>query len=81
MNLKELRESKSLTQEDIAKELEVGRTTVAMWESGASAPRAALLPKIAKLLDCKIDDLFKDDSGETAKVTRDKGQVNAITDK
>lgn len=60
MNLKTLRESKNLTQDDISKALGVGRTTVAMWETGKSIPRAALLPKIAKILGCSIDDLFKD---------------------
>lgn len=63
MNLKQLRESKNLTQDYLAKELGVGRTTVAMWEAGESMPRASLLPKIAEILGCTIDTLFKKEVG------------------
>ena len=29
-----------------------------MWESGKSFPRAELLPRLAKLLECTVDELF-----------------------
>lgn len=61
MNLKEKRESAGLTQEDVAIQLRVGRTTVSMWETGESMPRADKLPKLAALYGCNIDDLFGDD--------------------
>lgn len=61
MKIKELRESRRLTQSDLATSLNVGRTTVAMWEAGGSLPRAELLPKIAKLFGCTVDELLKDD--------------------
>ena len=58
INLKEFRLSASLTQDDLAKHLGVSRTTVTMWETGKSLPRAELIPKIAERCGCSTDDLF-----------------------
>ena len=55
---KALRIKQGLRQEDIANHLGISLEAVSRWESGASCPRAELLPKIAKLLNCKIDRLF-----------------------
>lgn len=55
---KELRTKKGLRQEDIAFSLGISREAVSRWESGVACPRTELLPKIAKLLGCKIDSLF-----------------------
>ena len=57
MNIKQRRIQAGLRQEDLAKELHVDRTTVTKWESGAAAPRADKLAKLAKILRCTIDDL------------------------
>lgn len=54
MNFKQHRVSNNLTQEQVAQDVGVQRTTVAMWESGKSRPRAELLPKLAKLFGCHI---------------------------
>ena len=40
IRLKELRESKGMTQRDFAAEFGVSKGTVGMWESGAREPRA-----------------------------------------
>lgn len=37
--LKELRINKGLTQEELAKELNVGQSTIAMWERGERVPK------------------------------------------
>ena len=60
MRIKTIRESKELTQIDIANCLGVGRTTVAMWETGESLPRAATLIRLAEVLGCTVDELLKD---------------------
>lgn len=54
--LKEIRISKGMTQTDIAEMLNVRQATVSLWESGISMPRADMLIKLAKLLNCTIDD-------------------------
>lgn len=53
-----MRLSKKMTQDDVAMELCVSRTTVSMWENGSALPRADKLPQLAKIFGCTIDDLF-----------------------
>ena len=55
----ELRKKTGLTQEDLAKTVDVKRSTVSMWESGQSMPRAELIPKLAEALGCSIDEIFE----------------------
>lgn len=57
--IKILRESKNITQADLAKLVEVDRSTVAKWEIPGCYPAASKLPEIAKALGCTIDDLFR----------------------
>ena len=59
MGIKQKRESKGLTQEELGKKIGVNRSTVAMWETGEAMPRADKLPELAKILGCSIDDLYK----------------------
>lgn len=56
--LKELREKRGLTQEELAKILSVSRSTVTLWELGINKPRADTLVKLAKVLHCTTDDLL-----------------------
>lgn len=63
--IKELRISRGLTQNDIAIELGLSQSTVAMWENGKNVPSSSVLPKLSKILGCTIDELF-DDTDESA---------------
>lgn len=58
--LKALREKAGYTQIDVATKLDVGQSTVSMWENGNNLPRAEKLPLLAKLYGCSIDDLFQE---------------------
>ena len=60
MNIKELRVSAKLTQEELGAMLGVNRSTIAMWETGEAMPRADKLPELAKIFGCSIDELYKD---------------------
>ena len=55
---KDLRVSAGLTQEEMAKRLNISRSTIAMWETGESFPRTDKLKEIAQLLHCTLDDLL-----------------------
>jgi len=57
-NIKQLRQQKNLTQEQIAEKLGVSYQAVSKWENNANTPDIALLPKIANLLGTSIDALF-----------------------
>lgn len=62
LNLKQLRLSAGLTQEDVAKVISISRSTVAMWESDDALPRTDKLPMLATLYHCTIDELLRDRS-------------------
>lgn len=63
MIIRERRIKADMTQEQLAAALKVNRATVTMWETGKSSPRAEMLPVIARLLECKIDDLYGKEDG------------------
>ena len=58
MKLKKIRESKKKTQAEIAKEMKVSQQAITKWENNNSLPRADKLVKLAKILDCTIDELL-----------------------
>ena len=62
MKIKELRIGKGMTQEELAKKMEVERSTVAKWETGVAFPPGNKLPKLAEVLGCTIDDLYRKES-------------------
>jgi len=59
MSLKRCREATNMTQKMAATLLGLDQSTVALWETGKTMPRASLLPKISELYECTIDDLLK----------------------
>lgn len=54
------RRKAGFTQVQVAEALGVDQCTVSFWENGNSYPRAKLLPEIAKLFNCKIEDLYEE---------------------
>lgn len=56
--IKIYRQKNGITQAALANILGVKQTTVAMWETNGSYPRAEMLPAIAKTLGCSIDALY-----------------------
>jgi len=50
----------NLKQEDIANSLGVGRSTVSKWETGKFLPSSKLLPALASILGCSVDDILSD---------------------
>ena len=55
-----MRNRLGITQEELAAVIEVDRSTIAKWETGKALPRAELLPKLARALNCSIDNLLSD---------------------
>lgn len=53
------RKAAGYTQETFAEALGVTRTALANWETLSAFPSAGLLPGIADLLLCSVDDLYK----------------------
>lgn len=61
MSFKRCRRIADLTQREAAAALGLHQSAVAMWETGKTAPRAALLPKVAELYGCTVDELLAPD--------------------
>ena len=58
MGIKQCREAAGMYQEDLGRILGVTRQTVSMWETGKAWPSANMLPRIARALNCRIEDLY-----------------------
>ena len=61
--LRELREREGLSQGELALRLEVSRQTVNALETGKYDPSLPLAFRIARLFDCRIEDVFLPDPG------------------
>lgn len=59
--IKNQRKKLGLTQTQLADMLGVSQSAIAMWESGKNMPRADMLQKLSRILNCSIDDLFQSD--------------------
>ena len=57
-NIKALRKSKGLTQEELAIKLNVVRQTISKWEQGLSVPDAEMLVTISEVLETPVSTLL-----------------------
>lgn len=57
MTLTELRRRAGLTQEVVAKRMNVTQGAVCKWENGKSKPSRKYIKKLAKLYGCTVDEL------------------------
>lgn len=73
--LKQLRQAKKLTQEQLAKELFVSRSAVAKWEQNRGFPNIETLQRISLVFDVSIDDLLSDKQIEIIKVFNTKKNI------
>lgn len=57
--ISEARRSKGMTQKDLADRLHITDKAVSKWETGASCPDIATIPKLADLLGISTDALLR----------------------
>lgn len=60
------RKKAGLSQADVGAMLGVASAAVCQWETGKTMPRSSLLPKIAKIYGCTVDDLLSDEEESPA---------------
>ena len=58
-NLERYRKEAGLTQQDLSEKAEVSRKSINAIENGIYIPSTVLALKIAKTLNCKVEDLFQ----------------------
>ena len=76
--LKQLRLSKNLSQEAIAKDLVTSRSTYAKWETGIRLPNSASLELIAKYFNIAVEELF-DNEDKTNLIIKNNDRLNDLT--
>ena len=75
-NIKAIRKSKGLSQQDLADKLNVVRQTISKWEQGLSVPDSDLLIVLSEVLETPVSTLL----GETvAKIEAD--EIKALSEK
>ena len=58
-NLEMRRKSLGLTQQELSDSAEVSRKSINAIENGIYVPSTVLALKIARTLECKVEDIFK----------------------
>jgi len=56
-NLKKIRKSNKMSQEDLAEKVNVSRQSVSKWETGDAYPEMNNILELCKIFKCKINDL------------------------
>ena len=78
-NIKIVRKSKGLSQEELAIKLNVVRQTVSKWEKGLSVPDAELLTSLAEVLETPVSVLLgeniEEEKADELKVISEKLEV------
>ena len=75
-NIKSLRKSKGLTQDELATKLNVVRQTISKWEQGLSVPDAEMLISISEVFETPVSTLL----GETISDSK-VNDLKAISEK
>ena len=75
-NIKALRKSKGLSQQDLAHKLNVVRQTISKWEQGLSVPDSDLLIALSEALEAPVSTLL----GETVSQS-EADEVKALSEK
>ncbi len=74
-NITFLRKKKGLTQDELAKELNVSNQAVSKWEAGKCCPDIELLPVLAHFFEVSIDELLVSKCLTTATPTNESADL------
>ena len=64
-NIKSIRKSKGLSQEELAIKLNVVRQTISKWEQGLSVPDSEMLVSISEVLETSVSTLLGENISDT----------------
>ncbi len=76
--LRQLRQMRGLTQDELATTVGVSRSAVAQWESGRSGQATLHLRRLADALGVQIDDLMRDDERHAIGTVAQAGDERAM---
>ncbi len=69
--MKDLRTSKNLSQEQLAEKLHIARQSVSKWERGEGYPSIGTLLRLGTIFEVPVDELLKDDDRLEKKIIKD----------
>lgn len=80
MRLRELREERNLSQQDVANAIKTSQTNIGRWEKKLNEPTANFLIQLANFFECSIDYLVgrEDDFGNIT--IQNENTAPALTD-
>lgn len=59
LRIRELRKSAGISQQELADQLDYkSASAIGMWELGERNPPSTILPRLAEILGCTIDELY-----------------------
>ena len=58
-NLREIRKSRGLTQQQLSESADVSRKSINAVENGIYIPSTVLALKIAKIFNCSVEEIFE----------------------
>lgn len=73
--LKEEREKRNWSQNDLAEKLHVSRQSVSEWETGKNYPSIEIIIHLSDLFGITIDELLRSDEELTQKIIEDSKQL------
>ncbi|WP_100617316.1 helix-turn-helix domain-containing protein [Bacillus cereus] len=73
--LKEEREKRNWSQNDLAEKIHVSRQSVSKWETGKNYPSIEIIIHLSDLFGITIDELLRSDEELTQKVIEDSKQL------
>ena len=75
-NIKSLRKSKGLSQEELSVKLNVVRQTVSKWEQGLSVPDAEMLISISEVFETPVSEILGENIEE-----KEQNDIKVISEK
>lgn len=77
--IRQRRKELNLTQDELAEKLGVTKASVSKWELAQSYPDITLLPKIAELFNCTVDELLGCSNPKTEYLEKEKRILREFT--
>ena len=59
-SIKRIRIDKKITQEELASKLDSSQSVISDWENNVFMPSTKNAIKLAEILECSVEDLFKE---------------------
>ena len=77
--IKDYRKSFGLSQEELAKKIGVGKTTISNYEVGIRSPKKPQMIKLSEVFDVAIDDFFPQTDSTRINVSSTLSEINKIS--